>query len=391
MRGELKVAKSLKEYAKDYKAFYRPVYEILVNDKEIEGETLEVEEIKATINSTYEASVCNIKIVSYGSKYESENLTIDSNLTNIKEGAHIEVKLGYMVDKSKKLKPVFLGYIMSLRVEYSGKENIVYNIEAMDAKAVMMNNCLSYDHMGAGESNPIKYSEIARSILDKYKDEDFCKPREISETLDVKAPVVQEKKSVYDFMVEIAKKANCLFYVVNGNVYFKNYPDANEGNCDVIVNVGRYLSSFSREVSLNKKFYSVKVWGNSAQEINGEKNLGQLTAIGDGARVGTETYPNILKSVEGDLGGAIKTENMPELISKEEAEKRAEAELMANSLKYVTGDFEMVGLPDIEPGKYVKIDKLNDDFNKYYFLTQVEHVFNRGGYKTKCKFGANVL
>ena len=60
-------------------------------------------------------------------------------------------------------------------------------------------------------------------------------------------------------------------------------------------------------------------------------------------------------------------------------------------MRFATGEFEIVGIPDVEPGKFVTVDLLEKKYNNDYFVTQVTHEYNHSKFTTVCKFNANKI
>ena len=75
----------------------------------------------------------------------------------------------------------------------------------------------------------------------------------------------------------------------------------------------------------------------------------------------------------------------------EEAEAKARAQALLNELSmgFLTGSMEIAGLPIVIPGRMVTLAKINEEFNRDYFLTKVVHHMDTEGYETAIHFAGN--
>ena len=72
-----------------------------------------------------------------------------------------------------------------------------------------------------------------------------------------------------------------------------------------------------------------------------------------------------------------------------EAKTRAEALMNELSMGFLTGTMEIAGLPPVVPGHMVTLAKINDDFNRDYFITKVVHHMDKEGFETTIHFAGN--
>jgi phage protein D len=68
-----------------------------------------------------------------------------------------------------------------------------------------------------------------------------------------------------------------------------------------------------------------------------------------------------------------------------EADKRAKAVLGKMTKKFLTGDAESVGLPELRPDRTVELANLGKAFSKVYYVEQAAHRIDSGGYRTRFK------
>lgn len=370
---------SLPDLAKDYNNFLRPILYVKVDNKSVSEDTIKYLELEITSTSGYESSLCSFKAYGADSKYDygKGEVEISEALTKTFElGKKLDVFLGYG-DKDH-CKQVFSGYITSINLEYTGESYVRYLVEAMDAKFLLMNNLRS-------EAKPDikKYSDVVSDVLSGYSA--YLGNTTVTATSELGSPIEQYNQSDYDFIVSIAKKLNYMFYLYNGDVFFVPY--ANDKTPQLEISPGKYLMRFTREITLDNQIQSVTVRSND--ETSTEQSI-EATASSVSVSVGSG------KESGGEVSRIISDKMQKVVIdtsikSVEEAQARAQAELDKASLKFVTGEFEIIGTPDVEPGKFVSFTYMNSLVNGNYFITEVRHLFNKNGYTTVCKFTNNKI
>ncbi|MHB9833301.1 phage late control D family protein [Paraburkholderia terrae] len=68
-----------------------------------------------------------------------------------------------------------------------------------------------------------------------------------------------------------------------------------------------------------------------------------------------------------------------------EADQRAKAALSELTQKFLTGEGEAIGIPTLRPDRTVMIGNLGDAFSRPYYIEQVTHKIDAGGYRTRFK------
>ena len=365
------------DLAKKYNGFQKPLVMIKVNGVEIDKETLLINKVTCGLTAGYEASYCSMEIEAIGNVYEDgKGLKLNDKIDVFELGSKLEISMGYY-DKST-LKLVFVGYVTKLEFNYDNRDRTIYQIEAMDCKTFMMDVRRS-----EAKSDVKKFTDGVVSVLDKYSQ--FYDDVDIEPTKDeLTKPLEQFNESDYEFIVKIAKKINYLFFIINNKVIFKHQLSLKE-NC-LTVSPGPHLTFFKRRITLNEQIKKVKVINNDEKDptnlIVGSAE--DVAAVGKGSKGATE----VSKVISGDMEKTIIDH---EATSVAIANTRAKAELEALSMRFATGEFEIVGIPDVEPGKFVTVDLLEKKYNNDYFVTQVTHEYNHSKFTTVCKFNANKI
>ena len=73
--------------------------------------------------------------------------------------------------------------------------------------------------------------------------------------------------------------------------------------------------------------------------------------------------------------------------TQEECDEIAQNQLNSQAMDFVSGEGECVGIPELIPGRYLKIEGSDRyHINGLYFLTKVRHSFSAAGYTTSFEF-----
>ena len=363
---------TLNDAEKKYNGFERPVAYFKVNDAKLSGESLIYRDIQVTLSTGMEASDCTLEVVGQYSRFEDGELKMDAALSKLVLGAKLEVFLGY--GEADSAESVFVGYISSIETSLEG-ENTSMVVTAMDCKQFMMNSFRSLQ-----KKDIRKYSEAVSDVLKSYASVYTGTVVEPSgQTL---APIEQHNQSDYDFVVSLARRINYLFYVVEGKVHFVSYRKYTDSL--LTVEPGGTLRRLRREISLSKQVKSVTVRNHNVEDAAKpfESKATTVTAVGGGKKTGAETTKLINATMEKVVvDNAVRSEA--------EAKSRAEALMNELSMGFLTGTMEIAGLPPVIPGHMVTLAKINDDFNRDYFITKVVHHMDKDGFQTTIHFAGN--
>lgn len=187
-------------------------------------------------------------------------------------------------------------------------------------------------------------------------------------TTDKSVEMVAE--SDYEFVVKAAKKFNYEFFVSAGNVYFrkaKNYdavlmeigPATGMRNVDVEYNVSGLVGKIEvRSTDVGK-----------ASQISSSKKLSNKLSKGSKAK-------KLVKD-------AAKVYIDPTADSKKSAGYRADYLAEDIAYRFGTLEAELIGMPDLVVGRFIKLVGMGDPVNNLFYVTNVRHVLNGDrGYST---------
>ena len=370
-----------------YYEFANPRAKIELDGKEFAGENgdMIVNDIHIELVSGFEASIASFRIYNVYDA-ESGEFRYDEISEQIVLGKSVVISLGYL----NKLEKVFVGFIAGVDFCYEGEGHLPYiEVSAMDIKGIMMGG--SY----ASQCTADHYSGAVKEIFNRTAYQNLksgggytdCR---VDETADKKTggdknkvsdyTVEMVSESDYDFVVKAAKKFNFEFFVDRGRIYFRKA----KSNTTTLMTIGsgKGLRKFNVGYSLTGLVATVEARAMDA----GQGKI--ITA--------KEKYPEAGKSISTGnqakklLGDGTKVYIDPTIKSQSQAEARAAA--LKEQMSYRLGNLEgtCVGLPDLVPGRFIKLSGLGGPTENRFYLTEVVHDFDdQRGFETRITGCAN--
>lgn len=364
-----------------YYEFTYPCATIDLGGKEFTSEKgdMIVNDVHIELVSGFEASIASFRIYNVFDA-ESGEFRYDEIGKQIVMGKPVTISLGYL----NTMETVFIGFVAGVNFCYEGQGHLPYiEVNAMDIKGIMMGG--NY----ACQCTADNYSDAVKEILNRTAYQNLksgggytdCK---VDETPDKKAggdsnkdsdyTVEMVSESDYDFVVKAAKKFNFEFFVDRGKIYFRKA----KSNSTTLMTIGngKGLRVFNVGYSLTGLVASVEARAMDA----GQGKI--ITA--------KEKYPEAGKNISTGnqakklLGDGTKVYIDPTIKSQSEAEARASAlkENMSYRLGSLTGSG--VGMPDMVPGRFIKLEGLGSPIDNQFYITEVIHDFNdQSGFETR--------
>ena len=368
----------LEELAQKYNDFIKPCYEIITNDRKIESTFLN-QELTVEITTGFEAGFLQFKIWNAFEKdKQKQQLYSKKEITSLLQlGNIVEAKIGYL---KKADTCVFKGYIDGIYMDYERNGEIVYTVECLDAKGIMMNSIHSKT-----KKSIKKYSLAVEDILKKYtsvlklKTEQFYTGDNTVNVL-----IEQHNESDYDFVVRMAKKIGCEFYIVAGNVIFQNIEERQKQTA-IKYHINSYIENVTMHSSLKEMVNHVVVKSNnettpdkpfSAKAVYYAKTAesGKMTASSVSPLL-TERVSKVITdmTVCSDIDAKQKAENYINYIAK----------------STITGKITTVGIPELCVGTFCTLEGFGKPFDKKYYISKVIHSIKNGIFKTICDIEVN--
>lgn len=337
--------KDFEKFREKYKNFLVPSYLISIDSKKIDENDFNIEEINISLSNGGKAAIAYFSITDcYNISQKSFSSEIKSKL---KLGSKISISLGY----NRKNEELFMGYIDSVSYEFEGIPKI--NVFCMDVMSILMQN-ITIEQKKKDKS----LSDLVKEILNRYKN--FISESEIG---NIQAEEYQAAQSIddYSFIKSIAEENNFEFFQLAGKVYFRKSKSVKTPI--TTLTHGENILYFKREI----KYRNIKVTA-YGKNYKDKKNIrGDSTAKTD--------YPYIQSTF---VSNRIIQSGRIDTVDK--AKKRAEAA----GKKYIedaySAEIECIGIPELIPGRYIKLDGFDKDIDNTYYITQADHNFTPGKY-----------
>lgn len=357
---------SFSKLEKEYKGMNIPDLKIKIDGKDIikdEGVAIEYIEVDLSIENadSFEFIVTNA--------YDLERKNLKWIDKILKVGKEIEISLGYR----DAFKEVFFGYITSITIQSNRLDNGINIIVAGFDKSFLMMR---------GEKSKI-WKEIAHSDIIREIGKRYTSKQEIDSTNLKYNTIGQMNQSDYDFIKNLAQEVNYEFFITGDTLYFRKY---HKNKSPVLkLSLGENILNFDLQVDLAEQISSVVVRGWDSlkkEEIKVEEK--KITKLGNGKSNG----PSIIKKIgkENTVKHIYST-----IHSSQEGKKIAKAIMEKTSMSFVVGNLEIIGVPQIRPGRYIEIENINEHIDNLFYITKARHIIDEDGYRTNMKIGGNTL
>lgn len=339
-----------------YANFHVPAIRLYVDGSDA------VQDLGLTVQSleiTLSLSTASTAVIHITDLYDLETRTLDSKVKNkFKLGTVVEVGIGYVSEIQKVLK----GYVAALRAEFG--ENTCLVVTVADVRQLMMTGGMHH-----ALHNVSNYSDAVSTILEEYSK--LC-TAEIDATDDQLDRPFSQRSTDYDFITkELIAGGRCEreFLVVGGTAYFRKIGKEKEAICSM--ELGRELREF--EVESGYTDLQVNVTGYSQQEQN--------TFTASASAKSTEAQSSLMTQTP------IHNIVDPEADTQDKADLRARVYAGGRVAMGQKGRGVCVGLPELVPGRYVKIAIPEEMANKKFYIKNVTHKIDKEGFTTEFETG----
>lgn len=353
----LSVTTTISALEKKYNNFKAPTVEVKVGGtKLVSGSKLSIQNLSVDLTSGYEASGCSFSIVN---AYEPSKTNFSSKVNNIGVGDKLSVSVGYV-----RTEEVFSGYINSVRYSFDTNGNIgEIFIEGMDIKGLMMKN-RRMEFFTKKSADGVLKEILDTSPVSSYvsgKSIDVCSQDEI--------PLRSNMQTDYEIMTEQASKLGYEFFVSQGKVVFRKKATVTSAIMTLKPDCGIY--DLRVEYSAQQLVKKVEVRSTDAETgklIKGEASAnGKYSSGSNGSKV---------------VGSSKQIFYEPGLKDAAEAKDRAKARIDAIEDTFGSLELTCVGIPEIGPGRFIKIEKVASNVNGKYYITNVRHSMGEGDFTT---------
>jgi phage protein D len=220
----------------------------------------------------------------------------------------------------------------------------------------------------AGEKQP---KQIVETILRKSQSAGYAKNVKVGQLSGFETPVIKEQMDDWKFLRMMAERYGASLFAIDGELIFDTVMTKTAPI--LTLTVDRSVRSFTRRVSLAHQVGKVEILGRDVNQKAIKGAATRVTVGGDGKTAA--------QWVSG-LKDAVLRERSEYVRTQKECELLAQNRLNAISMGFVSGEGECIGIPELIPGRYLKIDGGDDMTNGTYFLTKVYHRFSKSEYIT---------
>ena len=365
-----------------YEEFANPVAQILVNGKDVVQNKygFSISDIEVEMTSGFEAAIATFWIYGCYDK-QASTFRFDDLKKYIFMGSSVIINLGYGIA----LREIFRGFISRVSFSFHEGEDAVPGVEitAMDVKGIMMAGNYSKQLKASSFSDGVK-EILQNTAYTKLQSNEIITKLDITDTPDKKAgggtsqgdkatdkTVEMVCESDYEFVVKAAKKFNYEFFSIGGTVYFRKA----KNNKEILIEAGPGdgLRQFDIGYDLTGLVEKVEVRG---MDVGKSKKISASKKLKNKVSQGNKAKPLLSKSQKVYLD--------PTISSQEEAGYRAEYLMEDISYRLGTLEAEFIGLPELTPGRFMKIKGLGTAASNTFYLATVRHIMDsERGYVTK--------
>ena len=350
---------TFKDLDKKYDGFSAPAYEVSVGGKDFECGKVPISTLEAELSCDGRAGGCSFHIEG-GYDYEKRKW-VNEMAQAVKIGAELEVKGGYV-----KKKTVFYGYVDDYSVDFDEEGASGISVTGLDGLGYLMS---LREPLYAGKKKP---AEIVKEILQKSVSAGFAKKVNMASLSGFETAVVKEQIDDWRFLNLMAQRYGFSLFCVAGELIFSDV--ASKTSPILTLTLGQGLDSFQKRVSLAHQVGKVEIMG---RDVNQKAVLGEADSVktgGDG-KSAAELVPALKEAVLREYSEYARTQD--------ECKTLAQNRLDGIAMGLVSGRGRCIGIPDLIPGRYLKIEGGDKQANGSYFLTKVRHLFDDNGYITE--------
>jgi len=203
----------------------------------------------------------------------------------------------------------------------------------------------------------------------------------IETTGETHAQIEQSQESDWEFLKKLADRNYFELFVDEKKKLHFGKPN-DKGAAVVRLVYGEGLLSFKPEANLAGQVSNVEVCGwdpRAKKEIVGRAVAGEESGL-SGKSAGQH-----LNSLVRDPSKRPTLRLRQPVFTQAEANQRAKAALNERAKRFLTGEGETIGLPELRPDLNVELDNLGVPFSKAYYIQQATHKIDSSGFRSRFK------
>jgi len=362
--------KNFKDLAKKHDNFRVPQCEIHVGKGPSLGSLQELDPklypaLSVTVNQSI-GPASSAQIVFICTYDASDSDFVSKIYIALDPGKMIAIEMGY-----EDMETVFVGVIASINTSFR-PSGVVVGITCYDAKMALFHNTQWSQPV---EENPT-IKDIVTKVLKpctKYGDlkvegTAYDKAMEKGQV----TSMFQDNIDDYKYIMRLAALTNSSFYVKKDKICFvENLIDSAKPQIELGWGAG--LMNFSVDIDISGQIGAVEVAYRTGARKEEIVTYDGGDIKGDGGTAGENTGLVETKIIEMfDIHAQNDTQ----------AKITAKNKFLQSAMKYVIGRGSTIGIPNLEAGTMIELTGIGEKLEGEYFLTQVTHQFDSGGYLT---------
>ncbi len=332
---------------KQYKNFTAPAASFQVGGTDLKAKGVPIQSVEAVLTMDGASSVS----VVFADCYDVKNGSYDKTLKSAAVlGKTVELSLGYQSSMTK----VFKGFLADVRLNASVEDGYTAEFIALDARRLMMS-----DNHHSRQHKIRNYTDAVNEILKRYAK--LCSSSVDATSENMENGLIWQNGSDYDFITREligSGRADREFFCAVDKLYFRKPRSVTSPV--LTLKPGSGLVSITRDAYyLDQNFTILGFDPKQDKGVSGKaaaKSTDQITAA------------------LGSPGDWFI--NDPACVSDKQARERATVLSKQALHKSQKAEISCIGLPQLIPGRFVKIDRVDSLVDRKYYITRVVHRFD---------------
>lgn len=358
----------LAELTTKHREFYAPTFAISVGQSDLlSGLSVAVSQVEVDMELGVPSRFSFTIPEAYSHKHHTF-LTGEGKdlLPHIKFGTEVTISMGYVDGQKKQL--LMRGLITEISTDFPDGGSPELSVSGYDHSFPMtigQNSNTWTQSTDSDVAHAIASANSLGSTIDATKE---------------KLPQIeQNQESDWAFLKKLAERNSYEIYVDEEKKLHFALP---KFNSDPVVELsyGEGLLSFKPEANLAGQISKVEVYGwnpTAKKQIVGIATTGEELGLN-----GTSPGQYLLNLVQDPKKRPTLRIRQP-VFTQSDADKRAKAALNENSKKFLTGEGESIGLPEIRPDNRIMLTNLGNPFSMPYYIRKAVHKIDSSGYRTR--------
>lgn len=201
----------------------------------------------------------------------------------------------------------------------------------------------------------------------------------IETTKEPHAQIEQNQETDWEFLKKLADRNHFELYVDERKKLHFGKPN-DKATAVVRLVYGQGLLSFKPVANLAGQVSKVEVYG---WDRKTKKPIVGVATTGEESGLNGLSGGQHLNSFVRDPSKRPTLRLRQPVFTQAEADERAKAALSESAKKFLTGEGEAIGLPQVRPDRNVELASLGDLFSKTYYIQQATHKIDANGYRTR--------